>query len=94
MNSFRICYLANNGAAILSEAEKDPAGYLEVAEVIHGKDEIPAAMKSLIAGDRWRRVGEAGYEKFRQTPMKACMEKLLDESFGPEGVQAVAAGGA
>jgi hypothetical protein len=82
VNSFRICYLANNRAAILSEAESDPAGYLELAEVAHGPGGIADALAGLVEGDRWRARGEAAYERFRLLPMTRCLEQLLDESFG------------
>ena len=88
VNSFRICYLANNRCAILSEAENDPAGYLSVAHVVHRKEEIPGAMAELLEGDRWKAVGEAAYEKFRAIPMARCMEQLLDESFAAPLAQA------
>jgi hypothetical protein len=92
VNSFRICYLANNRGAILSEAESDPANYLEMAKVVHRKEEIADALADLIAGDKWKALGEAAYEKFRQVPMTRCMEELLDASFGAEAK--LAAGGA
>jgi hypothetical protein len=82
VNSFRICYLANNRCAILSEAESDPAGYLDLAEVVRGRDRIADALAALIAGDRWKARGEAAYERFRATPMARCMEELVDASFG------------
>jgi hypothetical protein len=81
VNSFRICYLANNRCAILSEAESDPAGYLALARVVHSKDEIADALSALLAGDEWRRLGEEAYEKFRRLPMTQCLEALLDASF-------------
>lgn len=92
VNSFRICYLANNRAAILSEAESDPADYLSVARVVHGKDEIADALSELLAGDRWKALADEGYEKFRSIPMKQCMEEILESSFG--GAAQAAAGGA
>jgi hypothetical protein len=82
VNSFRICYLANNRCAILSEAESDPAGYLALAEVVHGKEAIGDALAQLLAGERWKARGEAAYQRFRELPMTRCMEELLDESFG------------
>jgi hypothetical protein len=92
VNSFRICYLANNRAAILSEAETDPAGYLAFAQVVHRKEEIAGALRELLADNRWKAAGEAAYEKFRETPMTRCMERLLDESFAsPSPAQAAAA---
>ena len=91
VNSFRICYLANNRVAILSEAESDPADYLSVARVVHRKEEIADALADLLANDKWKAQGEAAYEKFRQVPMKRCMEELLEASFGSEA--RAAAGG-
>jgi hypothetical protein len=82
VNSFRICYLANNRCAMLSEAENDPANYLEVAHVVHRKEEIAEALRYLLEADRWKALGESAYEKFRAVPMKRCMEELLDASFG------------
>ena len=84
VNSFRICYLANNRCAIVSEAENDPAGYLELATVVGKPEEIGDAMAGLCAGDAWRRAGEAAYEKFRRVEMARCLEELLDASFGRE----------
>ena len=81
VNSFRICYLANNRCAILSEAENDPADYLSVARVVHSKEAIADALRELLADNRWKALGEAAYEKFRAVPMTECMEQLLDESF-------------
>ncbi len=91
VNSFRICYLANNGRAILSEKEDDPADYLNVARVVHRPHEIPDAMADLIVGKKWKGLGEQAYEKFREIPMKRCMEELLDASFGA-GTEAAAGG--
>lgn len=91
VNSFRICYLANNRCAIVSEAESDPAGYLALAEVVRGKERIGDAVAELIAGDRWKARGEAAYQRFREIPMKGCMEELLDASFGKPAL--AAAGG-
>lgn len=92
VNSFRICYLANNAGAILSEAESDPAGYLDLTQVVHGREAIPDALGELLAGDRWKRQGEEALEKFRRQPMTECLEALLDASFG--GGALAAAGGA
>src|SRR5258708_1450610 len=91
VNSFRICYLANNRSAILSEIENDPAGYLEVAHVVHRKEEFPDAMAHLLDGERWKALGESGYRKFREVPMTRCLEELLDASFGQPGAAARAA---
>jgi hypothetical protein len=92
VNSFRICYLANNRCAIVSEAESDPAGYLELAEVVHGKEKIADAVAALIADGRWKARGEAAYERFRERPMKRCMEELLEASFAGASAQAAAGG--
>lgn len=92
VNSFRICYLANNRGAILSEAESDPANYLDMARVVRRDEDIADALSELIAGDRWKALGEEAYEKFRQVPMTRCLEELLDASFGTQA--RAAAGGA
>jgi hypothetical protein len=92
VNSFRICYLANNRVAILSEAESDPAGYLALADVVHGPEKFADALASLLAEDRWKARGEEAYERFREVPMTRCLEELLDASFGGEA--RAAAGGA
>lgn len=91
VNSFRICYLANNRCAILSEAESDPANYLDVARVVHRKEEIAGALRDLLAGDQWKALGESAYEKFRAVPMTRCMEELLDASLPAGGAARAAA---
>lgn len=92
VNSFRVCYLANNRVAMLSEAESDPADYLSMARVVHSAAELPAALSELLAGDRWKAQGEEAYEKFRRVPMTQCLAELLEASFGGEaGEPAVAA---
>ena len=80
VNSFRICYLANNRAAILSEAENDPAGYLSMTRTVHSVEEIADNLRDL-AGGRWKEQGESAYEQFRAIPMTRCLEELLDASF-------------
>lgn len=90
VNSFRLCYLANNRCAVVSEAENDPAGYLELARVVQHVDQIADAIADLRQGDRWRAAGEAAYEKFRRIPMKQCMEELLEASFGSRAPRAAA----
>lgn len=82
VNSFRICYLANNRVAVLSEAENDPAGYLAHARVVRSPAELPDALSDLLAEGRWKAQGQDAYEKFRSVPMTRCLEQLLDESFG------------
>lgn len=92
VNSFRICYLANNRCAILSEAESDPAGYLELAEVVRGKERMADALAGLLADGRWKERGEAAYERFRERPMTACMEELLEASFAGTAPRAATGG--
>jgi hypothetical protein len=92
VNSFRICYLANNRCAILSEAENDPANYLEVARVVHHKDELADALRDLLAGDQWKKQGDDAYEKFRALPMARCLEEVLDASFAGSAASAAAGG--
>lgn len=83
VNSFRICYLANNRCAIVSESENDPAGYLEGARIAR-REELAEVVRELCAGERWKALGEAVYEKFRAVPMTRCMEELLEASFGSQ----------
>lgn len=89
VNAFRICYLANNRCAIVSESESDPANYLEVARVVR-KDDIADAVLELSRGGGWKDFGEDAYERFRRTPMTRCLEELLDHSFGAESGRALA----
>jgi len=81
VNSFRICYLANNRCAILSEKEEDPAGYLEYADVAPA-GEFADRIVGLIANNAYLARGEAAYEKFRKVPMKDELAKLLEASLG------------
>ena len=81
VNSFRICYLANNRCAILSEVENDPANYLSVARVVRDKDLVGDALSDLLAGDKWKQLSDESYAKFRAMPMKSLMEQLLETSF-------------
>lgn len=80
VNSFRICYLANNRCAIVSERENDPAGYLDPVRIA-SKDNLPEVVEELVRGDGWRDLGNAIYEDFRAKPgMKESMEALLERS--------------
>ncbi|HNC84551.1 MAG TPA: hypothetical protein PK999_15970, partial [Nitrospira sp.] len=80
VNAFRICYLANNRCAIVSERENDPAGYLDTVR-ISSKDELPDVVEELVRSDGWRDLGNAIYEDFRAKPgMKESMEELLERS--------------
>jgi hypothetical protein len=79
VNSFRVCYLANNRCAIVSEHEQDPAGYLDMTRLATAK-EMPDVVADLIVGDKWRQQGERGYELLRKHPMKDILEEALDAS--------------
>jgi hypothetical protein len=79
VNSFRVCYLANNACAIVSEHEQDPAGYLEMTRLATAQ-EMPDVVADLIAGDKWRQQGERAQAMMRERPMKAILEQLLDTS--------------
>lgn len=92
VNSFRVCYLANNRCAILSEVENDPAGYLSLAKVVRRPEELAGALEELRSGERWRSQADEAYEKFRAVPMTRCLEEILDASFGD--APRAAAGGA
>jgi len=80
VNSFRICYLANNRTAILSEQENDPAQYLAYAQVTT-PERFVEDFTALVAGDEWRRLAEQSYARFAEISMRSCMERTLDESF-------------
>lgn len=79
VNSFRICYLANNGAAVVSEVENDPACYLDGSVIAMREtftDAVSAAAKDYAA------IGERNRELFKRVSMKTCMEQLLDNADG------------
>jgi len=84
VNSFRICFLADNGVAILSEREKDPAGYLDYA-IVTNKDELLDAVQALLVNDEWKKRGEEAEARFEQIKMKDVMEELLEKSFSNNG---------
>lgn len=84
VNAFRICYLANNACCTLSENEKDPANYLQYAEVVDTSNMIDR-IRHYIKEDRWKVRGEQVLENFRKRPMKEMMEELLDKSFSSSG---------
>lgn len=81
VNSFRICYLANNACCIISEHEQDPANYLEYAETI-AVEKLEETIRHFLAADRWKARGEKALADFSRQPMRESMEKLLDASFG------------
>ncbi len=79
VNSFRICYLANNGCHILSELENDPAGYLKYAEIIDVENIVEHVATSLV-NDCWREKGNAVIDAFNEHNMIEIMGKLVDLS--------------
>lgn len=81
VNSFRICYLANNSCCILSENEHDPANYLQYAEIIDPA-KIVEHVRHFLADNRWRERGEKAAADFAKQPMRESMEALMDASFG------------
>lgn len=80
VNAFRIGYLANNRTAILSEEEDDPTNYLQYAEVADKRNFAEAAAE-LVRGDKWKRLREESYERYRQILFKDVLEQVLDSSF-------------
>ncbi|MDP3700022.1 MAG: hypothetical protein Q8R72_03865 [Hylemonella sp.] len=80
VNSFRICYLANNNCYILSEPEDDPAGYLKYADIA---DEalLIERMSAALERDRWRDFAAVAADEFETIKMTAIMDELLDASF-------------
>jgi hypothetical protein len=80
VNSFRICYLANNDCYILSEPEDDPAGYLRYADIADEKSLIEK-MAAALQQDRWRDMAAAAAAEFETCKMRSIMEELLDASF-------------
>jgi hypothetical protein len=79
VNSFRVCYLANNRCAIISEHEQDPAGYLDMTRLATAQ-EMPDVVADLVANDKWRQQGEQAQALMRKQPMKTILEALLDTS--------------
>jgi hypothetical protein len=80
VNSFRICYLANNRTAILSESENDPAGYLDHARVTT-TERFVETFAEMIEGESWRTEAARSYARFAGITMRDCTARLLDESF-------------
>jgi len=80
VNSFRICYLANNSCHILSELETDPAGYLKYAEIID-PEKIVEHLALSLKNDAWKDKGIAASVAFQEHNMNAIMEKLVDLTF-------------
>jgi|Laugresbdmm110dd_1035094.scaffolds.fasta_scaffold08886_6 hypothetical protein len=80
VNSFRICYLANNNCHILSELENDPAGYLKYAEIID-PDNIVEHITQSLKNDAWKEKGIAASKAFQEFDMNSIMESILDLTF-------------
>jgi hypothetical protein len=80
VNSFRICYLANNDCHILSELENDPVGYLKYAEIID-TDNIVEYIKQSLKNDAWKEKGIAASKAFQEFGMNLIMENILDLTF-------------
>jgi hypothetical protein len=80
VNSFRICYLANNDCHILSEVENDPAGYLKYTEIVNKKN-IADMLGQAIVNDKWRDFGKKSSAEFEKITMKSIMAQLLEETF-------------
>lgn len=79
VNSFRICYLANNKCYTISERETDPASYLEYAQVANERD-IIHEVHNAVSNSLWASQAEKFYAEFRKISMKECVEELLDFS--------------
>lgn len=84
VNSFRICYLANNACCILSENEQDPANYLKYAEIIN-TSELVDKVRWFVEQNRWKTRGEQALADFQAIPMRESMAALLDLSFPVAG---------
>ena len=80
VNSFRICYLANNACCIVSENENDPANYLKYTDVTSPAMLIET-MQSLRTNNQWKKRGEQAQTDFKKFQMNELMERLIDKSF-------------
>jgi hypothetical protein len=80
VNSFRICYLADNACCVLSELEHDPANYLQYAEIVE-PDHLVEQVRHYLHGDRWRERGERAQADFGEYRMTELMAALLEKSF-------------
>lgn len=79
VNSFRICYLAGNRCAVLSEPEIDPVGYLDYAEVCE-RAHLAERIRELGAGGGYQKLADRAYDLFRQTDANRIMHELLRET--------------
>lgn len=74
VNSFRVCYLAQNRCAVVTEKESDPAGYLDAMTI--AEDSLADAVAE-VSRD-WRRHAERAHSAFKARPsMAACLEAIL-----------------
>lgn len=80
VNSFRICYLANNSCCILSDKEVDPANYQQYAEVVDS-EHLVEHVKHFLSGDNWRIRGEKALADFQKITMRNSMAELMEKSF-------------
>jgi hypothetical protein len=80
VNNFRICYLAENACFTMTEAENDPAGYLNYAKIVDAQ-KLSEEIRETIANGSWKRLGEKAQADFSTHSMKNIMEQLLDQSF-------------
>lgn len=80
VNSFRICYLANNNCYILSENESDPAGYLQYAEIIRPDQIVEDIFKS-INSNAWKTKGDFATDLFKKTQMNSILADLIEKTF-------------
>jgi hypothetical protein len=81
VNSFRICYLANNSCYILSEKENDAAGYLNFADVVDSQNELGKKISDVIKSNSWASKAEANTAIFEKNPMTDILMEILDKSF-------------
>lgn len=81
VNSFRICYLAGNRCAIISEPENDPVGYMDYT-VISPREHFKETMKEYLSDNKYVKLADKTYELFRQTDAKQIMHDLLNQTFG------------
>ena len=80
VNSFRVCYLANNNSYTLSEKENDPAGYLDYTDVVSQHEDLAKKITEVLKTNSWVAKAEAQAASFEKISMTKVFEKLLDES--------------
>ena len=81
VNSFRVCYLANNNCYTLSEHECDPAGYLDYTNVFE-IEQIAEQISRVVSENTWLERGRSVTEAFaRNHPSTEIMERLLEGTF-------------